>query len=179
MNSRLNLDRLHVDSAAAPDLRGALLQNRGTYKWVALGAALIAALAVAPGASAQGRYGHAAYRGGYSNHHVQPRYYNHGGYNRGGYNRGGYNRGGYYNRGRHWSGGRWIAGAIVTGAVIGLINNAVAPAPVYYAPPVVYGPPPVVYGNYYPAPIVSRRVVESRTVIYDDPYQTRYIRSEW
>jgi hypothetical protein len=63
--------------------------------------------------------------------------------------------------------------------VIGLVNAAVAPPPVYYAPPpVVYGPP-VVYRSDYPPPVVTRRVVESRTVIYDDPYQTRYLRSEW
>jgi len=166
MNSRLNLARTHVDTALAQDGRG-VMTHLGAWKWMALGAALVAALAVAPSASAGGRHGHGAYRGGYSGHYVQPRYYGHGGYNRGGYHRGG-----------HWSGGRWVAGAIVTGAVIGLVNAAVAPPPVYYAPPpVVYGPP-VVYRSDYPPP-VTRRVVESRTVIYDDPYQTRYIRSDW
>ncbi|MEO8747418.1 MAG: hypothetical protein ABI379_07155 [Rhodanobacter sp.] len=167
MNSRLNLAWLRVDTAVAADARGALSHNRGIYKWVALGAALVAALAVAPGASAHDRYGHSGYRGGYSGHYVQPRYYNHGGYYRGGYDRGGY-----------WGGGRWIAGAIVTGAVIGLINDVVAPPPVYYAPPVVYGPPPVVYES-YPVPMVRSRVVVSPTVVYGDPYQTRYIRSDW
>jgi hypothetical protein len=62
--------------------------------------------------------------------------------------------------------------------MIGLVNAALSPPPVYYAPPPeVYGPP-VVYRSDYPPP-VTRRVVESRTVIYDDPYQTRYLRSDW
>jgi hypothetical protein len=78
--------------------------------------------------------------------------------------------------GGHWSGGRWIAGAIVTGAVIGLVDNALRPAPVYYGAPVVYGPPRTVI--YEDAPVVRRRVVETRTVVYDDPYQTRYIRDD-
>jgi len=162
MNSRLNLAGPQVTAAVAADARGALWHNRGACKWMALSAALVAALAMAPGASAQGRYGHSGYRGGHSGHYVQPRYYNGGGYYRGG----------------HWSGGRWIAGAIVTGAVIGLINDVVAPRPVYYAPPVVYGPPPVVYQN-YPAPVVRGQVVASPGVVYGDPYQTRYIRSDW
>ena len=167
MNSRLNLAGLQVDNVVAPHQLGALVRNRGTYKWMALGAALAAALAVAPSASAHDRYGHSAYRGGYSGHYAQPHYYNGGRY---------YGRG--YGRGGYWSGGRWIAGAIVTGAVIGLINDVVAPRPVYYAPPVVYGPPPVVYES-YPAPVEGSRVVESPNVVYGDPYQTRYIRSDW
>jgi hypothetical protein len=61
------------------------------------------------------------------------------------------------------------------GAVVGLINNA--SRPVYYDRPVVYSQPRVVYDTYYPAPVVTRRVVETRTV-YEDPYQTRYIRSD-
>lgn len=173
MNSRLNLAGLPAATAVAAHARGAVLHRPGSLKWVALGAALVAALAMAPSASANGRHGHSGHRGGYSGHYVQPRHYNYAPRYRGGHYGGGHYRGG------HWSGGRWIAGAIVTGAVIGLINNAVAPAPVYYEPPVVYGPPPVVYRSYYPAPITSRRVVESRTVIYSDPYQTRYIGSEW
>lgn len=155
MNSRLNLAG-RVDTAVAPGAHGAMMQHRGAFKWVALGAALAAALAVAPSASAQGPRGHAVYRGGYSGHYAQPRYYSHGGYYRGG----------------HWSGGRWIAGALVTGAVIGLIDSVVAPPPpAYYAPPVVYGPPPV----YYSAP----PAVAAPPVVYGDPYQTRYIRSDW
>src|SRR6185312_14490685 len=159
MNSRLNLARTHIDTALVQDRRG-VMTHFGVWKWAALGAALAAALAVAPSASAHGRMGHGAYRGGYSGHYVQPRYYSHGGYNRGGYYRGG-----------HWDGGRWVAGAIVAGAMIGLVNAAVSP------PPVVYGPP-VGYRSDYPPP-VTRRVVESRTVIYEDPYQTRYLRSDW
>jgi hypothetical protein len=48
---------------------------------------------------------------------------------------------------------------------------------VYYDRPVVYTQPRVVYDTYYPAPVVTRRVVETRT-IYEDPYQTRYIHSD-
>lgn len=100
------------------------------------------------------------------------------GYHGGGYY-GGYHgdrHGGYYGRGHggYWSGGRWIAGAIVTGAVAGLVSDALRPAPVYYDAPVVYGPPRTVI--YEDAPVVRRRVVETRTVVYGDPYQTRYIR---
>ncbi|KZC25665.1 hypothetical protein RHOFW510R12_11395 [Rhodanobacter sp. FW510-R12] len=82
--------------------------------------------------------------------------------------------GGYYRHGGYWSGGRWIAGAIVTGAVAGLVSDALRPAPVYYEAPVVYGPPRTVI--YEDAPVVRRRVVETRTVVYGDPYQTRYVR---
>lgn len=133
------------------------VNSRRHGKWVVLGVALAAALVLPLGASARGH----DYRGGYSSH-----YYGggHGGYGHG-----------YYNRGGHWSGGRWIAGAIVAGAVVGLINNA--SRPVYYDRPVVYSQPRVVYDTYYPAPVVTRRVVETRTV-YEDPYQTRYIRSD-
>lgn len=95
----------------------------------------------------------------------------HGGGWHGGYH--GYD-GGHYRRGGYWSGGRWIAGAIVTGAVAGLVSDALRPAPVYYDAPVVYGPPRTVI--YEDAPVVRRRVVETRTVVYGDPYQTRYIR---
>lgn len=139
----------------------------GTGKLAILSVAVVAALALPLGASARGWGGqgnHGSYRGGYSGS-----YYGNGGYGHGGYNRGG-----------HWSGGRWIAGAIVAGAVFGLINEATRPAPVYYPAPgyygsqVVYSQPRVVYDDYYPAPVVRRRVVETRT-IYEDPYQTRYI----
>lgn len=92
---------------------------------------------------------------------------------RGHYDRGWHDRGWHdhdrYDRG-HWSGGRWVAGAIVAGAVIGLVDNALRPAPVYYGPPRT-----VIYED---APVVRRRVVETRTVVYDDPYQTRYIRDD-
>ena len=95
----------------------------------------------------------------------------HGGYYHG--NHGGYHgyHGGYH-RGGHWDGGRWIGGAIVAGAVLGLVDNALRPAPVYYDPPVVYSRPRTVIYEDGP-PVVRERVVE-RTV-YEDPYQTRYI----
>jgi hypothetical protein len=136
----------------------------GTGKLMILGVALAAALALPLGASARGwgGHGHGSYRGGYSG-----AYYGHGGYGHGSHYRGG-----------HWEGGRWIAGAIVAGAMIGLISDVTRPAPVYYGSPVVYSQPGVVYDGYYPAPVVRRRVVETRT-IYEDPYQTRYIRSDW
>lgn len=125
-------------------------------KLAAISLAVAAAVAMPLSASARGHGyhgGHGGYYGGY-----------HGGYH-----------GGYYGHGGHWSGGRWIAGAIVTGAVIGLVDNALRPAPVYYGAP-VYGPPRTVI--YEDAPVVRRRVVETRTVVYDDPYQTRYIRDD-
>lgn len=128
--------------------------NKG--KLAAVGAMMAAALALPLSATA-GHHG--GYYGGY-----------HGGYH--GYH--GYH-GGYY-RGGHWSGGRWIAGALVAGAVVGLVDAAVNPAPVYYERPVVYGPPRTVV--YEDAPVVRRRVVETRTVVYDDPYETRYIRDD-
>jgi uncharacterized membrane protein len=122
----------------------------GAGKLAAIGLAVAAAVAMPLSASARGH----GYHGG--------------GYYGGGYH-GGYH-GGYYGHGGHWSGGRWIAGAIVTGAVIGLVDNALRPAPVYYGPPRT-----VIYED---APVVRRRVVETRTVVYDDPYQTRYIRDD-
>ena len=163
MSSRMNalaVSAAQVGGPAVPAVR-----TRRSGKWVVLGVALAAALAVPLGASARGH----DYRGGHS-----VSYYggSHGGYGHGYYNRG-YNRG--YSHGGHWSGGRWIAGAIVAGAVVGLISNA--SRPVYYDRPVIYTQPRVVYDTYYPAPVVTRRVVETRTV-YEDPYQTRYIRSE-
>ena len=91
----------------------------------------------------------------------------HGGDFHGGYHEG--YRGGH--DGGHWEGGHWIAGALVAGAVVGLLGDALRPAPQYYGPPVVYSQPRTVY--YEDAPIVRRRVV-TREVIYNDPYQTRY-----
>ena len=89
----------------------------------------------------------------------------------------GYGHGGYYGRDHdgHWSGGRWIAGALVTGAVIGLVSDAFRPEPEYYGPPVVYSRPRTVIYEDDPV-VVRRRVIETRTV-YEDPYDTRYIRS--
>ncbi|HEY8683126.1 MAG TPA: hypothetical protein VIM06_08140 [Rhodanobacter sp.] len=117
-------------------------------KLAVLGLAIAATVAMPLSASARGWGGHG---GGY-----------HGGYH-----------GGYYGHGGgHWSGGRWIAGAIVTGAVVGLVADAFRPAPVYYGPPVVYSQPGVVYED---GPPVQRRVVTTRTVVYDDPQQTRYV----
>ena len=123
-------------------------------KLAALGLAMTAAVAMPLSAAADGwgRGHHGDFHGGY-----------HGGY-----------RGGYYGRdhdGGHWEGGRWIAGALVAGAVVGLVSDALRPAPVYYGPPVVYSQPRTVY--YEDAPVVRRRVV-TREVIYNDPYQTRY-----
>jgi len=137
----------------------------GSGKLMILGVALAATLALPLGAAARGWGGHGhpgSYRGGYSG-----AYYGHGGYGYGSHYRGG-----------HWEGGRWIAGAIVAGAMIGLISDVTRPAPVYYGAPVVYSRPGVVYDSYYPAPVVRERVVETRT-IYEDPYRTRYIGSDW
>lgn len=130
----------------------------GAGKLAAIGLAVAAAVVMPLSASAHG-HGYHGHGGGY-----------YGGYH------GGYHGGYYGGHGGHWSGGRWIAGAIVTGAVIGLVDNALRPAPVYYGAPVVYGPPRTVI--YEDAPVVRRRVVETRTVVYDDPYQTRYIRDD-
>lgn len=124
-------------------------------KLAALGIALASAVAMPLSASARdwGDHGHHdGYRGGYGHG-----YYGHGYYG--------------HDRDGHWSGGRWIAGALVTGAVIGLVSDALRPAPVYYGPPVVYTQPRTVY--YEEQPVVRRRVV-SRTVIYDNPYPIRY-----
>lgn len=135
---------------------------RGTGKLAAVGLALVAAVAMPLSASAHGH----GYHGG--------------GYHGWGHHGGGYH-GGYYGRGYHhgyWSGGRWIAGAIVTGAVIGLVSDALRPAPVYYDAPVAYGPPRRVIYEDGP-PVESRRVIETtRTVEYVDPQQTRYIRDD-
>lgn len=131
-------------------------------KLAVISLALAAAVAMPFGASARG---HGHHGGGYGHGGGHSAYY------------GGYHGGGHHGRhGGHWSGGRWIAGAIVTGAVIGLLDNALNPAPVYYDAPVAYGPPRTVI--YRDAPVVQRRVVETRTVVYDDPYQTRYIRDD-
>jgi hypothetical protein len=129
----------------------------GAGKLAAIGLAVAAAVAMPLSASARG-HGYHGHGGGY-----------YGGYH------GGYHGGYYGGHGGHWSGGRWIAGAIVTGAVIGLVDNALRPAPVYYGAPVYSQPRTVIYED---APVVRRRVVETRTVVYDDPYQTRYIRDD-
>lgn len=132
----------------------------GAGKWAVLSLAVAATLAMPIGASARGWGG--GYHSSYGGYHGS--YYGHGGYGHGG---------GY------WSGGRWIAGAIVAGAVVGLINNVARPAPVYYGygPPVVYSQPGTVVYEDGP-PVAQRRVVETRTVVYDDPYQTRYVRDD-
>jgi hypothetical protein len=127
----------------------------GKSRLAAVGLAVACALAMPFSASAHGGY--------------------HGGYYHGGGYHGGYYGGGYRHGGGHWSGGRWIAGALVTGAVVGLVADAMRPAPVYYGPPVVYRQPATVV--YEDAP-VQRRVVETRTVVYDDPYQTHYVRDD-
>ena len=122
---------------------------------VALVATVSTALPMAASAHGWGDHGGWGGRGGY-----------HGGY--GGHD---YYRGGYGHGGGHWSGGRWIAGAIVTGLVAGVVVDALRPAPVYYdQPAVVYSQPTrVIYEN---DPVVTRRVV------YEDTYQTRYIRDD-
>jgi hypothetical protein len=126
------------------------MSKRNFGKCMAIGLAVAAAVAMPLSASAQGWHG-GGYRGG--------------GY---GYHGGGYYHGGYY-RGGYWSGGRWIAGAIVAGAVAGVVGSALAPAPYYYGPqPVVYAQPTVVYQT-APAPVV---------VYSNDPYQTRYVRTD-
>lgn len=127
--------------------------STGKTRVAALGLMVASALAL-PLSAVAGGWGH---HGGYHGYHGYHGYY------------GGYHRGG------HWEGGRWIAGALVAGAVVGLVDAAVNPAPVYYDRPVVYAAPRTVV---YERPVVERRVVETRTVVYDDPYQTRYIRDD-
>ncbi|TAL96151.1 MAG: hypothetical protein EPN69_01695 [Rhodanobacter sp.] len=134
---------------------------RGAGKFAAISLALAAAVAMPLSASAHGWGGHGGYHGGYG-HYDGGR---HGYY------------GGHYRHSGYWGGGRWIAGAIVTGAVVGLVADAMRPAPVYDDRRVVYGPPPTVIYE-YDRPVVTRRVVRTRTVIYDDPYRTRYIRDD-
>ncbi|MDO1529962.1 hypothetical protein QMK61_14070 [Fulvimonas sp. R45] len=130
------------------------MSKRNLGKWMAIGLGLTAAVAMPLGASAHG-WGH--------------------GWGHGGYHHGYYRGGGYYHHRGYWSGGRWIAGAIVTGAVAGLVSDALSP-PVVYAPPprVVYEQPTTVV--YESAP-VTRRVVTTRTVVYDDG-PTRYVRDD-
>ena len=138
---------------------------RGAGKFAAISLALAAAVAMPLSASARGRGGqshhgghHGSYQGNYRGGH-------HGNY------------GGNYRHGGSWRGGRWIAGAIVTGAVVGLVADAMRPAPVYYERPVVYRQPRTVIYEYGQQPVV-RRVVQTRTVVYEDPYRTRYIRDD-
>jgi hypothetical protein len=132
-----------------------------TGKFAALSLAVMAAVAMPLGASARGHGGH------YGGHHGY-----HGGHYGGHYYRGGHGYGHGYHGG-YWSGGRWIAGAIVTGAVAGLVSDAMRPT--YYGPTVVYTEPRTVV--YESAPVVTRRVVETRTV-YTDSSNTRYIRDD-
>ena len=134
---------------------------RGAGKFAAISLALAAAVAMPLSASARGWGGHGGH-GGY-----------HGAYHGGGH---GYYGGNYRGGGGYWHGGRWIAGAIITGAVVGLIADSLQPRPVYYGSPAYYGSPRVVYQD--GPPVVQRRVVETRTVVYDDPYQTRYVRDD-
>jgi hypothetical protein len=134
---------------------------RGLGRIAAISLGVVAAMAMPLSATAHDHdHRGGEYRGGY-----------HGGYGGGHYdNYQGGNRG-------HWSGGRWIAGAIITGAVLGLVSDALRPAPVYYNPRVVYSQPPTVYyGNGYP--VVNQRVVERRTVIYDNQSDSPYIRDD-
>ena len=127
----------------------------GKHRLAAAGVMIAAALATPFAASAHGwdhdGWGH-GWRGGYHGYH-----------------------GGYHREG-HWEGGRWIAGALAAGAVVGLIDAAVNPRPVYYDAPVVYARPRtrVIYEE---RPVVERRVV-TRTVVYSDPYDTRYVRDD-
>lgn len=130
---------------------------KSASKFAAISLAIAAAVAMPLSASAHGWGGHGwGHHGGYHG-----RYYGHG-----------------YGHGYgHWSGGRWIAGAIVTGAVIGLVDDVLHPRPVYYDPPVVYSQPRTVIYEDAP-PVVERRVIVHRTVVYDDPQQTRYVRDD-
>ncbi|MEO9078177.1 MAG: hypothetical protein ABI268_02595 [Rhodanobacter sp.] len=138
----------------------------GAGKFAAISLAIAAAVAMPLSASARGWGGHGHHGGYHDSYHNSYR---------GGHG-GNYARGGYYGHRGHWNGGRWIAGAIVTGAVVGLVADAFRPAPSYYGPPVVYRSSGVVYQD--GPPVVRRRVVETRTVVYSDPYQTRYIRDD-
>ncbi len=153
-------------------------------KKVAVTMALAALVAAPLSASAHDRGGR-GYHGGYGHHGYNDGGYGHRGYYGGGYGHRGYDNGGYRNHGGHWGGGRWIAGALITGAAIGLVADALRPAPVYYeSPRVVYRQPSVVYYN-QPARVIYEgeqpvtRVVETRrVVIYDDPSETRYVRDD-
>ncbi len=138
---------------------------RGAGRFAAISLAMAAAVAMPLSASAGSWGGHGHHGGSHGSH---------GGHHHRGH-RGHY--GGHHRHGGYWDGGRWIAGAIVTGAVVGLVADAMRPAPVYYGPPVVYAPPRTVIYE-YDRPVVTRRVVETRTVVYNDPYQTRYIRDD-
>ena len=135
------------------------MSKRNVGKFLAIGMAVVAAVAMPLSASAHG--------------------WDHdGGWHHGGWDHDGWRHGGDYHRGGYWSGGRWIAGAIVTGAVAGLVGDALAPPRpvVYYTrPPVVYGPPTVIYED--APPVVTRRVV-TRTVVYDNGYPSRYVRDD-
>ena len=134
------------------------MSKRNVGKFLAIGMAVVAAVAMPLSASAHG--------------------WDHdGGWHHGGWDHDGWRHGGDYHRGGYWSGGRWIAGAIVTGAVAGIIGDALAPPrPVYYTrAPVVYGPPTVIYED--APPVVTRRVV-TRTVAYDNGYPSRYVRDD-
>jgi hypothetical protein len=116
---------------------------------------MVAAAALPTGASAHGRHDRGWHGRGHYAH----------------YDRGWH---GHYGHGHgHWSGGRWIAGAIVTGAVIGLVDDALSPPPrtVVYERPVYRRPVRVIYEE----PVVTRRVVETRTVYEDPAPPTRYI----
>jgi hypothetical protein len=138
----------------------------GTGKMAAIALAVAAVVAMPLSASARGWGGHGGGHGYHGGGYHGSYYGGHGGYYGGGYRHGGY-----------WSGGRWIAGALVTGAVIGLVSDAVRPAPVYYGPQVVYTQPGVVYQD--GPPTETRRVIETtRTVEYSDPQTTRYIRDD-
>jgi hypothetical protein len=132
---------------------------RNAGRLALIGVGIAAAIAMPLSASAHG-HGHG----------------NHGGDYDGGY-RGGYHGDDHGNRG-YWNGGSWIAGAIVTGAVLGLVNDALRPAPVYYDAPVVYSQRRRVIYRDDPDVVVRRRVIERHTVVYDDPYETRYIRDD-
>lgn len=149
----------------------------GAGKFAAISLAIAAAVAMPLSASAHGWGGHGGHDGyrGSSHAYRGNDYGRRGDYGRGGY----YSHGGYYGNRGHWSGGRWIAGAIVTGAVVGLIADALRPSSAFYDRPVVYGPPArtVVYDE-YGQPVVTRRVVQTRTVVYGDPDQTRYVRDD-
>ncbi|MEO8808827.1 MAG: hypothetical protein ABI386_01090 [Rhodanobacter sp.] len=142
---------------------------RSAGKFAAISLAVAAAAAIPLSASARG-WGGGSHHGGHGSYHGSYRghvsYRGYGGY-----------QGGYYRHGGYWSGGRWIGGAIVAGAVVGLVANALNPGPGYYDRPVAYAQPgTVIYENAPPG--VTRRVVETRTVTYEDPYRARYIRDD-
>ncbi|MET3653280.1 hypothetical protein [Dyella japonica] len=129
---------------------------------VVLGLAVAATAAAPMAASARDGWGH---DGGYGRGHGDW-HRDRGDWHRGG----GYYGGGYYgggHHGGHGNAGAWIAGAIAVAAVAGIVQQATAPAPVYYQPAPTYYQPATTY--YQQPPTVVYR--QSAPVVYQQPPQ--------